>query len=121
MKRVVIFIIFLFCFLITDPILAEDSLEEAGKVAYPEKVAAGAVPPQLVIARVIKIFLGFLGVSMVGLMVYAGFMWIFSEGNTEKITKARGIIIGSAVGFALILTAYAITDMAISGIVSSGA
>ena len=51
----------------------------------------------------------FLGISFVGLMIYAGFTWMLAGGNKEKVTKATSIIRGAVIGLAMVLAAYAIT------------
>ena len=65
--------------------------------------------PVLIIARIISIILTFLGISFVGLMIYAGFTWMLAGGNKEKVTKATSIIRGAVIGLAMVLAAYAIT------------
>ncbi|MFA6215835.1 MAG: hypothetical protein WC768_04680 [Patescibacteria group bacterium] len=62
-----------------------------------------------VISFIIKIFLSFLGVLYVILIIYAGFLWMTSAGNEEKITKAKKIMTSAFIGLAIILAAYALT------------
>ncbi len=78
------------------------------------------------IAKIIKIVLGFLGVIFIVLIIYAGFSWMTSAGNEEKISKAKKTMAAAVVGVAIIIAAYAITFFVIdklleaSGVSSHG-
>lgn len=61
------------------------------------------------VGGVIQAALGFLGISAIGLLVYAGFIWTTSLGNQEKIEKAKKIIFYALIGLGVVLSAYAIT------------
>ena len=63
----------------------------------------------IVVSSIIRILLSFLGVIFVVLIIYAGFMWMTSAGNEEKISKAKKIMVSAIIGLAIILAAYAIT------------
>lgn len=61
------------------------------------------------IAGIINIFLGFLGILAVLLILYGGYMWMTSAGNTDKIQKSKMIIISAVIGLVIIVSAYAIS------------
>ena len=61
------------------------------------------------IAEIIRVVLGFLGVIFIVLIVYAGFVWMTSAGNEEKVKKAKDIMVAAIIGVAIVLLAYAIT------------
>jgi len=63
--------------------------------------------PSNTASKVIDIVLGFLGIIFFGLMIYGGMTWMTAEGNDEKVTRAKNIIVGSIVGFFVVLAAYA--------------
>ena len=69
---------------------------------------------RVVVARIIEVFLGLLGVVAVGIVIYAGYLWMTSQGNEETITKARQLIVNAVIGLAIILSAYAIVAFVIS-------
>lgn len=71
------------------------------------------------IARIINITLGFLGVIAIGLIIYAGWLWLTSRGDAEKIAKAKKIMAGAAIGLAIILSAFAIASFIIRQIQNS--
>ncbi|MFH1225888.1 MAG: hypothetical protein V1684_01205 [bacterium] len=72
-------------------------------------IGLGGDDPRVMIARIINIALGFLGVIALGFVLYAGFLWLTSAGDEEKINKAKKILISAVVGLAIILSAWGIT------------
>jgi type IV secretion system pilin len=62
-----------------------------------------------VVSSLIKILLSFLGVIFVVLIIYAGFLWMTSAGNEEKIGKAKKTMTAAIIGLAIVLAAYSIT------------
>ncbi|MFA6603612.1 MAG: IPT/TIG domain-containing protein [Patescibacteria group bacterium] len=60
------------------------------------------------VARIISYFLGFLGIIAVGLILYAGFLWMTSQGNEEQISKAKKTMVSAAIGLVIIMSAFAI-------------
>lgn len=63
---------------------------------------------RLIIANIIRAALGLMGIVLVGLILYAGFIWMTSAGNEETIAKAKKIIVNAVIGLAIILSAYSI-------------
>src|SRR5512135_2936714 len=62
------------------------------------------------IARIISYFLGFLGIIAVGIMLYAGFLWMTAGGNEEKVSTAKRWMINGTIGLVIIMSAFAITQ-----------
>ncbi|HRH33140.1 MAG TPA: Ig-like domain-containing protein [bacterium] len=71
-------------------------------------VGLGDQDPRLVVAKIIRAALGFLGIIAIGLILYAGFIWMTSGGNDEKISKAKGILKNAAIGLLIILASFGI-------------
>jgi lysylphosphatidylglycerol synthetase-like protein (DUF2156 family) len=64
---------------------------------------------RLIIARLIKIILTFLGVIFLALTVFGGFKWMTAAGNESQVEEAKKIVIQSVIGLTIILSAYGIT------------
>ena len=62
-----------------------------------------------VIAYLIKIFLGFLGIIFIVLVVWAGYNWMTAGGNEEKVSKAKTTLTRAIIGLIITVSAYAIT------------
>lgn len=61
------------------------------------------------IGNIIKIALGFLGIILLIIIIYGGFLWMTSQGEEEKVGKAKKIIGAGVVGVLIIVLAYTIT------------
>jgi len=73
----------------------------------------GATPLKTTIGNVIGVLLGFLGIVMVVLIIYGGFLWMTAGGDEAKVTKAKTIIRNAIIGIVIILAAYIITGFVI--------
>ena len=92
----------------------EDSLgqlETVGGAATYAETSQNALPDT--IGRVIKIVLGFLGVILIIIVIYAGFLGMTAGGEADQTKKARDWLTNAIIGLAIILSAYAITDFVI--------
>lgn len=88
----------------------DDSLKEAAG-CYTTKNA------DEVINNVLKVVLGFVGIIAVGAMIYGGFLYITSTGDSGKVQRAKNVIIYGIVGLIVSLLAYAIVIF-VSGSIS---
>ena len=59
---------------------------------------------------VIKVFLGFLGIIFLVLIISAGFKYMTSAGNEEKVKEALDQIKTGVIGLIIIMASYAITS-----------
>ncbi len=64
----------------------------------------------VIIARIINVALGFLGVVAIVLIIYAGFQWMTSRGEEEKVIRAKKIITRAVIGLFIILIAFGIVQ-----------
>jgi hypothetical protein len=92
-----------------------DQLDPIQEVYGNSEVDSGTLSET--VAKIIKIILGFLGVIFIVLIIYAGFLWMTSGGNEEKVKTAKKIITAAIIGTAIILCAYAITVFVIDNLV----
>lgn len=77
------------------------------------------VDPRTVISNIIKIVLSLLGIIFIGLLVYAGFTWMTSNGEEEKVSKAKDTIIRAVIGLIIIIAAYGITIFVTKAVINS--
>jgi hypothetical protein len=77
-------------------------------------IALGTRSIQDTIAGIVNIFLGFLGILATLILLYAGYLWMTSKGNTEKIEKAKLLIASAIIGLVIIVSAYAISRFILS-------
>jgi hypothetical protein len=62
------------------------------------------------VGRIINILLGLIGLILVVLIVYAGFLWMTSQGDSKKVDTAKGIITNAIIGLLVTLLAYGIAQ-----------
>jgi len=77
---------------------------------YAQETGLGNVDIRVTIARIIRDALGLLGIITVLILLYAGFSYITSQGDPEKITKAKRILTEAVIGLVIILSAFAIAS-----------
>jgi len=73
----------------------------------------------IIIAHVVNLVLGFLGIIFLILVIYGGFMRMTAAGDADKIKKSMKIITSAAIGVFIILAAYAITNFVFNNIEKS--
>lgn len=95
-------------------LLANFSLAATGPdvgITYPEGTGLSNTQDiRIIIAKIIRVIIGFLGVIAVGLIIYAGWLWMTSEGNEEKVEQAKKVLTNAVIGLIIILSAFAIVS-----------
>jgi hypothetical protein len=69
---------------------------------------AGATDLPTIIGRIIYVALGFVGIVLLVILIYAGFLWMTSGGDVEKITTAKKWITNAIIGLVIIASAWSI-------------
>jgi hypothetical protein len=69
-----------------------------------------------VVGRIINVVIGFLGIVLLCLFLYAGFLWMTAQGDEKQVTKAKAILLQAIVGYFIIGTAYALTTFVLSNL-----
>ena len=77
---------------------------------------------RIIITRIIRYALSLLGIIMIILMMYAGYLWMTAGGNDEQIGTAKKMLRNAIIGLMIILSAYSIVlfVMRMLGIDTSG-
>jgi hypothetical protein len=58
----------------------------------------------------VNIVLGVLGLLLVILIIYAGFIWTTAQGDSKKVDKAKDMIKQAVIGLIIVFAAYAIAQ-----------
>ena len=64
--------------------------------------------PRDLLVNIVKYLITFLGLIAVIMVMYSGFLWMTSNGDPEKINKAKRTLINSIIGLIIVLSAFAI-------------
>ena len=67
--------------------------------------------PQALINGIIQYLMGLLAIVAVCFIIYGGFQWMTSAGDSKKLEKAKQILINSAIGLIIILSAWVIVKL----------
>ncbi len=72
-----------------------------------------------IIANIINIFLGLLGIIATIIMLYGGYLWMTAQGDGDQVIKAKQIIINGIIGLIIIMLSYAIVSFVFSALVDA--
>jgi len=81
---------------------------DSGEVGESFGYTSGATSIQIFIARLIRVFIGLLGVVFLALIVVAGFKWMNSQGAEEQIREAKSQLKSSVIGLLIVMMSYGI-------------
>lgn len=108
-------VIFVAVFLVFNTVFAQsvadpNSQLQQGVKIIEQPLGLASFDIRLIIANIIRVALGLVGIIMVGLGLYAGFLWMTAGGNEEQITQAKSVLRNAVIGLAIILSAYSIVS-----------
>jgi Type IV secretion system pilin/Bacterial Ig-like domain len=74
---------------------------------------------RVIIGRIIQVALGLVGVVLLVYIIYAGFLWMTSGGNEEKVADAKKILRNAIIGLVIILAAFSIAQFIITSLIGA--
>lgn len=81
--------------------------------------AAGGPPLPVIIGNVIGALLGIVGIALLIIMIYAGFLWMTAGGNTTQVEKARKWIFNAIIGMIIVAAAFAISNFVLTSLITA--
>lgn len=75
--------------------------------------------PTVIIAKLIRTALTFLGVIAVVIVMYGGFVWMTAGGDASKVDRAKRTLINGGIGLTIILMSWAVTTFVISALLGA--
>jgi len=113
-KFIPLLLVFIFAFGIFSPSLCSAEEDALGELKAVGAGITGGAPPEAdlptTLGKIIKIILSFMGIVLLVVVLYGGFLWMTAGGEEEKVRKAKDWIINGIIGLVIILLAYAITS-----------
>ncbi len=92
---------------------AGELVQQVGTSAgYDTSPAASSLP--VIVGKIISAALGFLGIVLLGYLLYAGFLWMTSGGESEKADQAKTMIKNAIIGLVIIVSSYAISSFVLN-------
>ncbi len=77
---------------------------------------SSTIDPRLILINLTRLVLSFTGLLAVIMVLYAGFLWMTSLGNEERIAKARATLTGGLIGLVIIISSYALVSFVIGAL-----
>ncbi len=71
------------------------------------------------VGAIISAVLGLVGVILLVIMVYAGFLWLTAGGNDDQVAHAKQLIKNGVIGMAITLSAFVITQFVVNQLTSA--
>jgi len=92
---------------------------EVGVEPVEEEIELGGGDIRVMIARIINVALGLLGIVALLLILYGGFLWMTAGGEAERVEKAKKVLINAVIGLAIILTSFAISQFVLNSLIEA--
>jgi hypothetical protein len=70
----------------------------------------------IVIGNIIRVALSLLGIIVLCLIVYAGFIWMTAAGDSKKVDTAKSILKNAIIGAIILFLAYSISAFIIKAV-----
>jgi cysteine-rich repeat protein len=96
------------------PVLAQTAPDVG--LGYAADIGLGTTDIRTMVARIINVFLGLLGIVAVGLFLYGGLLWMTAQGDPQQIERAKKVMVNAVIGLVIIFSAYAIAYFVLKAI-----
>jgi hypothetical protein len=117
MKKIKLGLVILLSLLFAPKVKAQGIKNALGNLKQTGQAAGtGNADLPSIVSTVVSTALSLIGIVLLVLILYGGFMWMTSRGNEEQIGKARKIITSAIIGLAIVLSSYAITVFVINAL-----
>ena len=113
-KKLLVFLFLISGLLFARLLLAADFGTDVVNNGLGGSLGKSGTDPRTIIANIINIALGFLGVIAIGLIIYAGVLWMTSNGDEDKVDRAKQILRNGIIGLAIILASWIIVTFLIN-------
>ena len=115
MKKLISFCLFtlviVFVFSVVLPVysngIGQEALEKLGATGQAAGISS-TYTVEGIIGLIIRTVLSLIGIVMVVLIIYGGFLWMTAAGDEKKVDKAKKILSNAVIGLVIVLAAYSI-------------
>ncbi len=92
-------------------------LNSTGTAVYQSSDSAGG-DLMAMIGMLIKVLLSVLGVVLLVMIIYGGFLWMTAGGNETQVKKAKDIMQNAIIGVLILFFSYAISNFVLKLLIS---
>ncbi|QQR60456.1 hypothetical protein IPH19_03515 [Candidatus Uhrbacteria bacterium] len=68
----------------------------------------------IIIGNIINVVLGFMGIVLLFYLLYGGFLWMTSGGDSKGVDAAKTMIRNAIIGLVIIVSSYAISSFVLA-------
>lgn len=83
---------------------------------YATEIGLGTEDVRTTVSRVIRAFMGLLGIVAVVIILLGGFKWMTAGGDATKVDDAKKLIAQGIIGLIVIMMAFAIANFVVGAI-----
>ncbi|MEI7512808.1 MAG: pilin [Candidatus Uhrbacteria bacterium] len=116
---IITLLVFVAGFAVASPVLAQGTAEGLNAVGNAAGIASGTTDLYTIIGRIINIALGFVGIVLLGLFLYAGYEWMTSGGDPKKVESAKMRLRNAVIGLILIASSFAIVNFILGALLDA--
>lgn len=91
------------------------ALTQVNEVGGRAGLGAARPLPQI-IGQIINVALGFIGILLLFYLLYAGFLWMTSGGDDDKVGEAKTMIKNAIIGLIVIVAAFSISNFVLTSL-----
>lgn len=88
-----------------------ENLKKEAKKLNPAGFLTGTAGVREIIGRIIIFLLFPIGMFTMALYIWAGFLWMTAQGNSENVTKSKQILVWTTLGVVISLASYLIVKL----------
>jgi len=103
---------------ILTPFIAKAEALNLGLNEVQNTIALPTGDVRVVIARIINVAMGFLGIIAVLIILWGGFTWMTAGGDEGKVDEAKKIITAGVIGLIIVILSYAIARFVVTSLVN---
>jgi len=97
-------------FMIGDAVMAQDLISPSDNPSSVSSATGGESSFRSIVLTIVNFILSFLGIIAVLFVIYGGFLYVTSAGNSEKVDQGKKIITYAVVGIVIILISFALIN-----------
>ena len=80
------------------------------------EIGLGERDLRLILASIINVILGFIGIISVMIILLGGFKWMVSGGNEDKATEAKGTLSSGLIGLIIVFSSWGLAKFAVNAL-----
>ena len=80
-----------------------------GQVGSAAGIDSGTTSLPAIVGNIINVVLGFMGIVLLFYLIYGGFLWMTSGGDSKGVDAAKTMIRNAIIGLVIIVASYAIS------------